>query len=93
MREKGNNLIIKRRLFIMKIGQLLPWLGSTLLPDTFHACMPKITIIPNLSLIGLQNFFLFWLAGMILEVWYVKLERVHSFGNKALCHETYLYRN
>ena len=34
----------------------------------------------QVSLIGFQKFFLFWVARMILEGWKVELERVHSFG-------------
>ena len=41
----------------------------------------KVTIIPNLkvSLVGFQKFFLFWVAGVILEAWDVKLESANSF--------------
>ena len=31
------------------------------------------------SLSGFQKFFLFWVAGIILEAWDVELERAHSF--------------
>ena len=34
----------------------------------------------QVSLIGFQKFFFFWVAGIILEGWKVELERVHSFG-------------
>ena len=33
----------------------------------------------QVSLIGFQKFFLFWVAGMILEAWDVELESVTSF--------------
>jgi len=33
----------------------------------------------QVSLIGFQKFFLFWVAGIILEAWDVELERAHSF--------------
>ena len=34
----------------------------------------------QVSLIGFQKFFLFWVAGMILKAWDVELEPVISFG-------------
>ena len=34
----------------------------------------------QVSLIGFQKFFLFWVAGMILNVWDVELEPAISFG-------------
>ena len=40
----------------------------------------KVAIIPNLKVsLGFQKFFLFWVAGMIWEVWDVELEQAHSF--------------
>ena len=32
----------------------------------------------QVSLIGFQKLFLFWVAGMILEAWDVELESAHS---------------
>ena len=34
----------------------------------------------QVSLIGFQKFFLFWVAGMILKAWDVELEPAISFG-------------
>ena len=33
----------------------------------------------QVSLIGFQKFFFFWVAGMILEAWDVEMESVNSF--------------
>ena len=52
------------------------------------AIWQKIAILPfghffpcaSTSLIGFQKFFLFWVAGMILNVWDVELEPAISFG-------------
>ena len=41
----------------------------------------KVAGITNLqvSLVGFQKFFWFWVTGIILEGWDVKIDRAHSF--------------
>ena len=92
IRDNGNFCIILPEKYIATLSTLAelrlwnaPFVSATRV-DNF-----LLIELFQVSLVGFQKFFLFWVAGMILEAWDVELESANSFVYyvyfKAVCHE------